>query len=120
MRVACGLIALFIAMPALLIGAFALDPQPGSESLFFPAMAVFLWLTLFGFAALAISGRNPLRRLDVAAAKMRAEAEAASQHLPKPSISKRILWGVVSIAVMLLINWAITEGLRNGIAALFK
>ena len=126
LRVAFALASLFALLPLVIVlGTYDLIPwldvvgfPRSSGTVTVGLVAGLAFVALWG---IALSGWNPLHRVDVAMAKMRAKAEAESQPagLPPP-LFERIVVVVVLGAVAFILHWLVFEGLPSGIVTLLK
>jgi ABC-type protease/lipase transport system fused ATPase/permease subunit len=124
LRLALALASLFFLLPLLIIlGAYGIGPvtvtdgAPSGGMLIVGVVVGGIFIALLG---LAITGWNPFHRVDVAMAKMRAEAEAAAIHAPKPSLGQRVGAIVVIGAVVYLLHWLASQGMIRAVRALFE
>ena len=124
LRVALALTSLLVLLPLLIIlGTYGIGPvtviggAPSDGTLIAGVVVGAIFITLLG---LAVTGWNPLHRVDVAMAELRAEAEAAAKHAPKPSLGQRVVAVVVVGVALYLIHWLMSEGMIRAVRALFE
>jgi hypothetical protein len=124
LRIALALASLFFLLPLLVIlGTYGIGPvtvtggAPSVGTLIAGVVVGAIFIALWG---IVITGWNPLHRVDVAMANMRAEAEAAAARAPKPSLGQRVGAIVVIGAVVYLLHWLMSQGMIRAIRALFE
>jgi hypothetical protein len=125
LRLAFALASLFPLLPLVIVlGIYDLIPL---TVIGFPRSGVTVGVGVaagFIFAsclAIAITGWNPLHRVDVALAKLRPETESApSPAVPQLGLSQRIVLVVIAGTLLIFANWLIGEGIARGIGALFR